>query len=61
MNRQTGAIIWQLGGKRSSFTLQAADGQVLDNAGELYHWDGAAGCARLGLSALVRLAGWSGC
>jgi hypothetical protein len=34
----TGNIVWQLGGKDSSFTLQAAPGQVLDNASELFAW-----------------------
>ncbi len=34
----SGNIIWQLGGKDSSFALQAAPGQVLDSAGELFAW-----------------------
>jgi hypothetical protein len=34
----SGRIIWQLGGKASSFTLKAAPGQVLDNAGEIFAW-----------------------
>jgi hypothetical protein len=34
----TGNIIWQLGGKDSSFTLRAAPGQVLDSAGEIFAW-----------------------
>jgi uncharacterized membrane protein YgcG len=34
----TGNILWQLGGKDSSFTLQAAPGQTLDNADELFSW-----------------------
>ncbi len=38
VNRSTGNIIWQLGGKASSFTLQAAPGQVLDSANELFAW-----------------------
>jgi hypothetical protein len=38
VNRFTGQIIWQLGGKASSFTLQAAPGQSLDNAGEIFTW-----------------------
>jgi hypothetical protein len=38
VNRFTGSIIWQLGGKDSSFTLQAAPGQVLDSAGEIFAW-----------------------
>jgi len=32
----TGAIIWELGGKQSTFTLKAAPGQVLDSAGEIF-------------------------
>jgi hypothetical protein len=35
---RTGNIAWQLGGKDSSFTLQAAPGQVLDSAGEIFAW-----------------------
>jgi hypothetical protein len=38
VNIHTGSIIWELGGKQSSFTLQAAPGQTLDNAGELFSW-----------------------
>ncbi len=38
VNRFNGNIIWQLGGKASSFTLQAAPGQVLDNANEIFSW-----------------------
>jgi Arylsulfotransferase (ASST) len=38
VNLHTGDIIWQLGGKASSFTLQAAPGQTLDNAGEIFAW-----------------------
>ncbi len=38
VNRWTGNINWQLGGKASSFTLQAAPGQVLDSAGEIFAW-----------------------
>ncbi len=38
VNRFSGNIIWQLGGKASSFTLQAAPGQVLDNANEIFSW-----------------------
>ncbi len=34
----TGHVIWQLGGKDSSFTLQAAPGQVLDDANEIFSW-----------------------
>ncbi len=36
VNRRTGAIIWELGGKQSSFRLRAAPGQVLNNAGEIF-------------------------
>jgi hypothetical protein len=35
---RTGNIAWQLGGKDSSFTLQATPGQVLDSAGEIFAW-----------------------
>jgi hypothetical protein len=38
VNRVTGNVIWQLGGKDSSFKLQAAPGQVLDSAGEIFAW-----------------------
>ena len=38
VNRSTGNIIWQLGGKDTSFTLQAAPGQVLDSANEIFAW-----------------------
>jgi hypothetical protein len=38
VNRFTGNIVWQLGGKDSSFTLQAAPGQVLDSAEEIFAW-----------------------
>jgi hypothetical protein len=33
-----GNILWQLGGKDSSFKLQAAPGQTLDSAGEIFSW-----------------------
>ncbi len=33
---RTGAIIWELGGKQSSFMLRAAPGQVLDSDGEIF-------------------------
>jgi hypothetical protein len=36
VNRQTGKIIWELGGKQSTFKLKAAPGQVLDRAGEIF-------------------------
>jgi hypothetical protein len=35
---RTGKILWQLGGKDSSFALKAAPGQVLDQAGEIFAW-----------------------
>jgi hypothetical protein len=38
VNRRTGQLVWELGGKHSSFTLQAAPGQVLDRAGEIFAW-----------------------
>jgi hypothetical protein len=38
VDRHSGNIIWQLGGKASSFTLQAAPGQTLNNAGEIFAW-----------------------
>jgi hypothetical protein len=38
VNPFSGNIIWQLGGKASSFALQAAPGQVLDKAGEIFSW-----------------------
>jgi Arylsulfotransferase (ASST) len=38
VNRQTGQIMWQLGGKHSSFTLRAAPGQVLDQDGKIFAW-----------------------
>jgi hypothetical protein len=38
VNRFNGSIIWQLGGKDSSFAVQAAPGQVLDSAGEIFAW-----------------------
>jgi hypothetical protein len=33
---RTGKIIWELGGKQSTFKLKAAPGQVLDRAGEIF-------------------------
>lgn len=36
--RHSGNVIWQLGGKASSFTVQAAPGQKLNNAGEIFAW-----------------------
>ena len=38
VNRHTGQILWQLGGKASSFKPAAAPGQSLDNAGEIFAW-----------------------
>ena len=38
VNRFTGNIIWQLGGKASSFKLRAAPGQNLDDADEIFAW-----------------------
>ena len=38
VNRHTGQIMWQLGGKHSSFRLQAAPGQALDHAGKIFAW-----------------------
>jgi hypothetical protein len=38
VNRFTGSIIWQLGGKDSSFKLRAAPGQRLDDIGEIFAW-----------------------
>jgi len=36
VNRHTGKVLWQLGGKHSSFTEKAAPGPVLDKAGEIF-------------------------
>ena len=38
VDRLSGAVIWTLGGKASSFTLAAVSGQVLDKAHELFAW-----------------------
>ena len=38
VNRHSGRIMWQLGGKHSSFTLRAAPGQVLDRDGKIFAW-----------------------
>ena len=38
VNIHTGQIIWELGGKQSSFTLSAAPGQVLDRDGAIFAW-----------------------
>jgi hypothetical protein len=36
VNLRTGAMMWQLGGKHSTFALRAAPGQSLDSAGEIF-------------------------
>jgi outer membrane protein assembly factor BamB len=36
VNLHTGAIMWQLGGKHSTFAIKAAPGQKLDSAGEIF-------------------------
>ena len=36
--RNSGHILWRLGGKDSSFTLRAAPGQTLDSAGKIFAW-----------------------
>jgi hypothetical protein len=38
VNRFSGKIIWQLGGKASSFALKTARGQTLDSASEIFAW-----------------------
>ena len=38
VDRHTGQIMWQLGGKHSSFTLSAAPGQVLNRDGKIFAW-----------------------
>jgi hypothetical protein len=38
VDHSSGDIIWRLGGKANNFTLTAAPGQVLDQAGELFAW-----------------------
>jgi hypothetical protein len=38
VDRHTGQVMWQLGGKHSSFTLRAAPGQVLDRDGKIFAW-----------------------
>jgi hypothetical protein len=38
VDRFDGHVIWQLGGKDSSFALQAAPGQTLDSANEIFAW-----------------------
>ena len=36
VNLRTGATMWQLGGKHSTFAIKAAPGQKLDSAGEIF-------------------------
>ena len=36
VNLRTGAMMWQLGGKHSTFAIRAAPGQKLDSAGEIF-------------------------
>jgi len=36
VNLRTGKIMWELGGAQSTFTLAAAPGQTLDNAGSIF-------------------------
>ena len=38
VDRHTGQVMWQLGGKHSSFTVRAAPGQVLDRDGKIFAW-----------------------
>ena len=38
VNRHTGKVLWQLGGKDSTFALHAAPGQVLNSADEVFAW-----------------------
>ena len=38
VNIHTGQIIWELGGKQSSFTLKAGPGQIMDRDGEIFAW-----------------------
>ncbi len=38
VNPHSGRILWQLGGKDSSFTVKAAPGQSLNDAGEAFAW-----------------------
>ncbi len=38
VGRRSGAILWQLGGKASSFKLQAVPGQTLNAAGDIFAW-----------------------
>ena len=68
---RTAAIEWRIGGKDSSFRLEAANGQVLDDASEMFSWqhdpeplgngvytwfdNDAAGTANTGSNVLVEL------
>jgi hypothetical protein len=38
VDRRSGHVIWQLGGKASTFQLRAAPGQTLNNAGDIFAW-----------------------
>lgn len=38
VDSHTGAIIWKLGGKNSTFHLAAAPGQALNDAGDIFAW-----------------------
>jgi hypothetical protein len=38
VSQHTGKVLWQLGGKHSSFTEKAVAGQVLDSAHEIFAW-----------------------
>jgi hypothetical protein len=38
VSRTNGSILWQLGGKASSFKLEAAPGQELNDAGDITAW-----------------------
>jgi hypothetical protein len=38
VNPFNGRVNWEIGGKQSSFSEQAAPGQVLDSAGEIFAW-----------------------
>jgi hypothetical protein len=38
VSRHGGHVLWQLGGKASTFRIAAAPGQTLDEAGEIFAW-----------------------
>ncbi|MFD0327547.1 arylsulfotransferase family protein [Streptacidiphilus monticola] len=38
IDRRSGTVLWQLGGKASTFTLKAAGGQTLNSAGAVFAW-----------------------